>query len=41
MIRSLEYYLKEEMDQTTREELSPILNPISEPIKGKFAERYI
>ena len=40
MIRSLEYYLKEEMGQTTHEELSPILNPISEPIKGKFPERY-
>ncbi|MCW3138281.1 MAG: DNA methyltransferase, partial [Methanophagales archaeon] len=40
MIRSLEYYLKEEMGQTTPEELSPILEPISEPIKGKFPERY-
>ena len=40
MIRSLEYYLKEEMGQTTPEELSPILEPISEPIKGKFPVRY-
>lgn len=40
MIRSLAYYLKEEMGQTTPEELSPILNSIFEPIKGKFAERY-
>lgn len=38
MIRSLEYYLKEEVGQT--EELSLILNPISEPIRGKFPERY-
>jgi len=28
------------MDKTTSEELSPILTPISEPIKGKFPERY-
>ncbi len=40
MVRSLGYYLKEEMDKTTSEELSPILTPISEPIKGKFPERY-
>jgi len=40
MIRSLEYYLEDEIGQTTPEEVSPILEPISEPIKGKFAERY-
>ncbi len=40
MIRSLEYYLEEKIGQTTPEELSPILNPIPEPIKGKFPERY-
>ena len=40
MIRSLEYYIKEERGQISPEELSPILNPVSEPIKGKFAERY-
>ena len=40
MIRSLEYYVKEEKGQTTHEELSPILEPISEPIKGKVYERY-
>lgn len=38
MIRSLEYYLKEEPVRT--EEPSSILEPIPEPIKGKFAERY-
>jgi len=40
MIRSLEYYLEEERGQTTPEELSPILEPISEPLKGKFPVRY-
>ena len=38
MIRSSEYYLKEEL--ILIEEPSPILNPVSEPIKEKFAERY-
>ncbi len=42
MIRSLEYYLKRESEagRNITEEFLPILNPIPDPIKGKFPERY-